>query len=204
VFGPLTFLLVRRLVDLLRLGPTSDEKDVETAVVRHQLAVLRRQVARPRYSPGDRAVLATLARLFNRERGEAFFVTAATLLRRHRELVARSWAYPRRGHVAPNALDDDVVGLVLRLAGTPAGASPAPWASAASSAWPSRPPACATWSAVTACGRHRGHLGPRSQSSSGRRLPAPSPVTSPMSAPSRGAGSMCCSSSTSSDGGWPG
>ena len=37
----ITFLLVRRVLDLLRLGPTPDEKDVEIAVLRHQLAVLR-------------------------------------------------------------------------------------------------------------------------------------------------------------------
>ena len=111
----ITLLLVRRLLDLLRLGPTPDEKDIEIAVLRHRLAVLRRQVARPRYSPADRALLATLARLLSRERWAAFLVTPATLLRWHRELVARSWTYPRHGRVAPNALDDEVVALVVRL-----------------------------------------------------------------------------------------
>ena len=112
----ITFLVVRRLLDLLRLGPTPDEKDVEIAVLRHQLAVLRRQVARPRYSLADRALLATLARRLSRERWAAFLVTPATLLRWHRELIARSWTYPRRRHVAVNAIDDEVVALVLRLA----------------------------------------------------------------------------------------
>ena len=112
----LTFLLVRRLLDLLRTGPSPDQKDVEIAVLRHQLAVLRRQVARPRYCPADRAVLATLARLLSRERWGIFLVTPATLLRWHRDLVARSWTYPRRNRSAPNALDGEVVALVLRLA----------------------------------------------------------------------------------------
>jgi transposase InsO family protein len=89
---------------------------VEIAVLRHQLAVLRRQVARPRYSPADRAVLATLARLLSRERWGIFLATQATLPRWHRDLVARSWTFPRRGRAAPNALDDEVVALVLRLA----------------------------------------------------------------------------------------
>jgi len=89
---------------------------VEIAVLRHQLAVLRRQVARPRYSPANRAVVATLARPLNRERWAIFLVTPATLLRWHRDLVARSWTFPHRGRTARNALDPEVVALVLRLA----------------------------------------------------------------------------------------
>jgi hypothetical protein len=49
-------------------GRTPDAKDVEIAVLRHQLAVVRRQVARPRYTVGDRMVLATLAKLLPRHR----------------------------------------------------------------------------------------------------------------------------------------
>ena len=83
----LVFLLVRRVLGLVGLGPKPDDKDVEIAVLRHQLAVLNRQVARPRYEPTDRLILATLARLLSRERWSAFLVTPATLFRWHRELV---------------------------------------------------------------------------------------------------------------------
>ena len=71
----LVFLFVRRVLGLVRLGPKSDDKDVEIAVLRHQLAVLHRQVVRPRYAPTDRLVLATLARMLPRERWLAFLVT---------------------------------------------------------------------------------------------------------------------------------
>jgi transposase InsO family protein len=114
--SPIVFLLVRKLLGLIGIGPKPDEKDVEIAVLRHQLAVLKRQVARPRFSVIDRAVLATLARLLPRERWATFLVTPATLLRWHRELVARHWTHPRHGKGAHNALDGEVVTLILRLA----------------------------------------------------------------------------------------
>jgi transposase len=114
--SPIVFLLVRKLLGLIGIGPKPDEKDVEIAVLRLQLAVLKRQVARPRFSVTDRAVLATLARLLPRERWATFLVTPATLLRWHRELVARHWTFPRHGKDAHNALDGEVVTLILRLA----------------------------------------------------------------------------------------
>src|SRR3989449_8013844 len=111
----LVFLVVRHVLRLIGLGPTPDDKDVEIAVLRHQLAVLHRQVARPRYAPTDRLILATLARLLPRERWSAFLVTPATLLRWHRGFVRRQWTSARKPRVR-KGLDPAVVELVLRLA----------------------------------------------------------------------------------------
>jgi hypothetical protein len=71
VVRTLAFLFLRRILRVVGSGPTPDAKDVEIAVLRHQLAVLRRQVARPRYAPGDRMVLATLAKLLPRIGGRS-------------------------------------------------------------------------------------------------------------------------------------
>src|SRR5439155_8962345 len=63
----------------------------------------------------DRMVLAALARLLPRERWPAFLVTPATLLRWHRELVARLWTYAHTGQ-APGGLVPETVVLVVRMA----------------------------------------------------------------------------------------
>jgi hypothetical protein len=87
----LAFMILRQVLSLVGLGPSSDAKDVEIAVLRHQLMVLRRQVARPRYTPSDRTILAALAKLLPRDRWPIFLVTPSTLLRWHRELIRRRW-----------------------------------------------------------------------------------------------------------------
>jgi hypothetical protein len=56
-------VIVRRLLGLVGVGPAPDAKDIEIAVLRHQLMAMRRHVARPRYRSQDRPVLAMLARL---------------------------------------------------------------------------------------------------------------------------------------------
>jgi hypothetical protein len=68
VVRTLTFMIVRQVLSIVSLGQSPDAKDTEIAVLRHQLLVLRRQVARPRYTPSDRMVLATLAKLLPRNR----------------------------------------------------------------------------------------------------------------------------------------
>jgi putative transposase len=113
VVRTIAFLVLRRILGVVG-GATFDAKDAEIAVLRHQLAVLRRQVARPRFTPGDRMVLAALAKLLPRDRWKVFLVTPSTLLRWHRELIRRRWTYPATGR--RRGLDPAVVALVLRLA----------------------------------------------------------------------------------------
>lgn len=73
------------------LARSEERKEVEILLLRHELQVLRRQVARPQLRPADRAVLAALAQALPRVR--SLLVEPATLLRWHRELVRR----PTRG-----------------------------------------------------------------------------------------------------------
>src|SRR6266536_6244420 len=71
--------------------------------------------APPDLEPADRVVLAALSQLLPRRRWAAFFVTPATLLRWHRQLIAQHWTYPRARPGRP-PVSTEVRELVLRLA----------------------------------------------------------------------------------------
>ena len=98
----LAYLTLCRSIQLLaQLGRGDAAKDLEILVLRHQLAVLRRQTPRPRLEPNDRALLAAVSSALPRARWSCFFVRPETLLRWPRRLVAGAWTYPRRGPGRP-------------------------------------------------------------------------------------------------------
>jgi putative transposase len=109
------YLALRRSLELLLLCFRSVEaKEIEILVLRHELAVLRRQHPRPRLQPTDRALLAAWSRLLPRARWSVFLVRPETLLRWHRRMVARRWTYPSTSKGRP-PISEEVQQLVVRL-----------------------------------------------------------------------------------------
>ena len=94
----LIYLLFCQVVRWLGLlARSAAAKDAELLVLRHEVAVLRRQVARPQVDWADRAVLAGLMRLLPRPGWSGVFVRPATLLRwpeRARSISRRRLRWP--------------------------------------------------------------------------------------------------------------
>ena len=114
----LSFLyrLVHRVLEAIRIHWMDEAaKDAEILVLRHQLAVLRRQTGRPRLTWSDRALISAVARLVPRQQWASFLITPETILRWHRALVRRQWTYPHRRPGRPT-LPQETVDLIIRLA----------------------------------------------------------------------------------------
>ena len=93
LFRLLYLLMVRVFGWLALLGRSDASKDVEILVLRHEVAVLRRHVTRPKPDWADRAVIAALTRLLPRHLRLYRIVTLGTLVRngnRH-TAGAQSW-----------------------------------------------------------------------------------------------------------------
>jgi transposase len=114
----LLYQVVRALLSALSVlcrGEVS--KDAELLVLRHENAVLRREITRVRYTAADRLWLSALARLLPRRRWtEIFAVTPATLLTWHRRLVARTWDYRDRRRPGRRPTPAPTKTLILRMA----------------------------------------------------------------------------------------
>ncbi len=112
------YLIVRSLLAcLMVLARREVSKEAELLVLRHENAILRRQIGRVRYQPGDRLWLAALSRLVPRRRwGEVFAVTPSTLLAWHRRLAARKWDYTSRRRPGRPSTAAPIRKLVIRMA----------------------------------------------------------------------------------------
>jgi putative transposase len=109
------YIAFQRVLQLVFLLFRSTEfKELEIVVLRHELVVLRRQVGRPAFRVGDRWFLVAASRILPRVRWSSFLVTPAALLRWQRRLVAKRWTYGRRRGRPP--IERQVRMLIVRLA----------------------------------------------------------------------------------------
>ena len=108
------YLVLRRVLQLAALRVRSNDfKELEIVVLRHELAILRRQRKRPVLTTVDRLFLAAASRCLARDRWRSFLITPATLLRWHRRLVAKRWTFTHQGRPP---MRREIRDLVLRLA----------------------------------------------------------------------------------------
>jgi putative transposase len=110
----LYLIFVRLTGWMALLARSAASKDAELLVLRHEVAVLRRQNPKPKMDWADRAVLAALARLLPRQLRMSRLVTPDTLLRWHRRLVRWRWTYPPKGGRPPVDPKEDGRRLTLR------------------------------------------------------------------------------------------
>jgi len=110
------YLVGRNLLALVwLLARPRRSKELEILLLRHELAVLRRQSVRPRLTRADRALFAALSRAVPRSAWTNLAVKPDTLLRWHRQLVARRWTYAHRNAGRP-PLERSLRELIVRLA----------------------------------------------------------------------------------------
>ena len=109
-------ILYRLIAALARLAVHSGRsKNLEIIALRHQLAVLRRQIDWPALNDTDRTLLGAIAAALPRPKRAGWLVTPDTLLRWHRRRIARHWTQTARAPGRP-ATAPVLRRLIVRLA----------------------------------------------------------------------------------------
>jgi hypothetical protein len=112
---PSLYIAFVRILQLFRLVRHDNEDlAVEVVMLRHEIAVLGRQVARPALRSTDRAVLAGLSPLLDRRRRQRFFVQPESMFRWHRDLVRRRLTQPHGP--GSRSIPADTVAIIRRFA----------------------------------------------------------------------------------------
>jgi putative transposase len=110
----LYLMFVRLTGWMALLARSTASKDAELLVLRHEVAVLRRQNPKPRLEGADGAIFAALGRMLSRPARMSRLVTPGTLLRWHRRLVRWQWTYRHKGGRPP--VDAKVAALIEQMA----------------------------------------------------------------------------------------
>ena len=145
-------ILYRFLTSLARLAVRSGRsKDLELIVLRHQNAVLRRQIARPVLTDDDRTLLGAIAAALPKAPRKGWIVTPETLLRWHRRRIAKHWTQPPARRIGRPPISAALRQLIVRLANeNRPGDTAASKANSPDSATPSPKPPCGRSSPTTA------------------------------------------------------
>ncbi len=110
-------LLYRFLAQLAGLAVRSRRcKDLQIIVLRHENAVLRRQVGRPTLTDDDRTLLAAMAAAVPKALRQGWIVTPETLLRWHRKRIARHWTQTPTRRPGRPTINAEIRQLIVRLA----------------------------------------------------------------------------------------
>ncbi len=110
-------LLYRFLAQLAGLAVRSRRwKDLQIIVLRHENAVLRRQVGRPSLNDDDRSLLGAIAAALPKALRQGWIVTPETLLRWHRKRIAKHWTQPQTRRAGRPPINAELRQLIVRFA----------------------------------------------------------------------------------------
>ncbi|MCP4967473.1 MAG: helix-turn-helix domain-containing protein, partial [bacterium] len=110
-------LLYRFLAQLARLAMRSGRwKDLQIIVLRHENAVLRRQVGRPALNENDRTLLGAIAAALPKALRHGWIVTPETLLRWHRKRIAKHWTQTPTRRAGRPPISAELRQLIVGLA----------------------------------------------------------------------------------------